>query len=182
MSTREDPNSEYERRFLVSDTAPLRGARGDRIEQGYLWAKDGYAVRVRLTSNEEDSDALAFFTLKGPRARNVRFELEQPLPISEARALYQRSSYRVSKMRYPVISEGETWVVDVFEGANEGLVIAEFEASRAAVAWARKPWWCSTEITGDRRYDNENLAREPYQQWSNDPGTAVDPVGRTDSD
>lgn len=166
QSSHPDPNQEHERRFLVSDCSVLRDAQGDRIEQGYLWVKDGYAIRVRLTSAETGDEPMAFFTLKGPRANNKRFELEQVIPVDRARDLYQSSTYRISKMRYPIVSENETWVVDVFEGANQGLVIAEFEASQAAVARIKQPWWCSSEVTEDKRYDNENLARAPYPEWS----------------
>lgn len=160
-----EPNQEFERRFLVSDASVIRDAKGDRIDQGYLWVKDGNAIRVRLVSPEESGEAWAVFTLKGPREGNRRFEFEQPLPIEYARELYELSTYRISKVRYAAVSEGETWIVDVFEGANEGLVIAEFEASSAAVERIKKPWWCAEEVTSDARYANDNLARTPYSQW-----------------
>lgn len=157
---------EFERRFLVEDISILKDVHGDRVEQGYLWAREGYVVRVRLTWAEDGDEPIAFFTLKGPRiGEGMRFEREQDIPLPHARALYELSTFRVSKMRYAVISEGRPWVVDVFEGDNDGLIIAEFEASAAEVATVRPPWWCSREITPERRYDNESLAREPYKSW-----------------
>ena len=50
----DDPDdTEFERRFLVSDEGVLSRASGvTTIIQGYLWASNGYAVRVRLSQPE----------------------------------------------------------------------------------------------------------------------------------
>ena len=161
---------EYERRFLVTDATILEGANFQWIDQGYLWAREGYAIRVRLTEqNEEfdsDSDDPAIFTIKGPRHDATRFEQEFLLPHSVGLDLLRLSNFRITKKRYAVIYHQETWVVDVFTGGNDGLMIAEFEAdSPQAVQAVRRPSWCGEEITDDRRYDNENLARTPYAEW-----------------
>lgn len=163
-------NEEHERRFLVEDLSVLRGSPYLEIEQAYLWACEGYAVRVRLTRNPEDAgtDGQAYLTLKGPRAVGdayMRYEVEHVIDPCHAAEIVRRAEHIVTKRRYTVVSQGSTFDVDVFTGANEGLVIAEFEGSPAAVAKLRKPWFASQEVTKDSRYNNDELAMNPYTTW-----------------
>lgn len=65
-----------------------------------------------------------------------------------------------------MIAQDNLFDVDVFTGRNEGLVIAEFEGSAAAVAQMRKPWFASREVTRDQEYSNDALAKQPYATWS----------------
>lgn len=158
-------DNEYERRFLVEDLSVLRGVEDyDEIDQAYLWAEGGYAVRVRgIWDKDADSEqAQAFLTLKGPRANASRYEVEVPIALDHARQLVALAPQSVRKKRYGIISEGNPWVVDVFEGSNKGLVIAEFEASRTAVENLKKPWWAGEEVTEDPRFNNEALAANPW--------------------
>ena len=37
--------TEFERKFLVSDRSILRGSTGDVIVQGYIWSRAGYAIQ-----------------------------------------------------------------------------------------------------------------------------------------
>jgi adenylate cyclase len=56
--------------------------------------------------------------------------------------------------------EGAVWYVDVFEGANSGLVVAEVELKHEAQNIVKPPW-AGEEVTGDRRFGNSHLARYP---------------------
>jgi adenylate cyclase len=56
------------------------------------------------------------------------------------------------------------WEVDVFEGANAGLVVAELELADEHEAFPR-PAWLGDEVSDDPRYYNMNLAQVPYTQW-----------------
>ena len=64
----------------------------------------------------------------------------------------------VEKVRYPVRHEGTLWLIDVYAGAAEGLVVAEVELGQEDQAFAR-PAWLGREISRDPRYRNSALAR-----------------------
>ena len=157
---------EYERRFIVKDTSVLEGLPFVYIEQGYVWEREGYAIRVRLTSSssdsgEDDSRRIAEFALKGPRANASRYELENPIPFDIARDIIRLSEFRIVKRRYKLTNESGSWAIDEFLGANSGLVVAEFESDKISVQQLIPPGWVGLEITDDRRYDNEQLAKNP---------------------
>jgi len=63
-----------------------------------------------------------------------------------------------------VAHEGHLWEVDIFEGANEGLEVAEIELSREDEEFVR-PEWLGEEVSGDRRYSNSSLSLVPYKNW-----------------
>jgi adenylate cyclase len=54
--------------------------------------------------------------------------------------------------------------VDVFEGDNAGLVVAEIELDDEAETVAL-PDWAGEEVTGDVRYYNSHLAVTPFKEW-----------------
>ena len=145
---------EFERRFLVSDQRVLQGTSSVVIEQGYLWARGGYAIRIRRTRPEDGegtaSDDPGVFALKGPRTHAHRLEHEVLLPAEHVTALLQQANYRVVKRRHALIFRGDLWSIDVFLEQNEGLIIAEFEGSEQAVASVVQPHWCSREVTDER--------------------------------
>lgn len=66
----------------------------------------------------------------------------------------------VSKRRHDIMVDGVRWVIDLFDGALQGRVIAEVELSDANALWAlAPPPWCGREITGDPAYSGATLAR-----------------------
>lgn len=60
--------------------------------------------------------------------------------------------------------EGFVWEIDEFFGANEGLIVAEIEIPSEDAAFP-KPDWIGEEVSGDPRYFNSNLVRNPYTTW-----------------
>ena len=52
----------------------------------------------------------------------------------------------------------------MFEGENEGLIIAEVEVDDPA-AKPDLPDWVGKEVTGDPRYYNASLTDHPYTRW-----------------
>ena len=60
--------------------------------------------------------------------------------------------------------EGALWHVDVFEGANAGLVAAEVELEYEEQKIVMPPW-AGEEVTSDRRFGNSHLARYPFITW-----------------
>ncbi|MDB0057800.1 adenylate cyclase, partial [Schleiferiaceae bacterium] len=73
----------------------------------------------------------------------------------------------IEKKRYIVPNGAHDWEVDVFEGVNEGLVVAEIELGSEDEAF-EKPSWLGNEVSGDRKYSNSALSLHPFKNWSND--------------
>ena len=153
---------EIERKFLVTgeDWKPL-AVGSKRLRQAYLARSGKAAVRVRIVD-----DTSATLTIKSQGARTSRLEFEYPIPVNDALDLLElREGILLSKVRHLVEHGGLTWEVDVFEGDNAGLVIAEVELQHESQAIAR-PTWVGREITSDGRYSNSRLALNPYRSFA----------------
>src|ERR1035437_4312505 len=154
---------EIERKFLVRDVAVLAGVDGVAFRQGYLSTEPERSVRVRRSGD------VAFITIKGISDLSgvSRAEFEYPIPAEDADAMLDELALRplIEKTRYRVEAGGRVWEIDVFAGANEGLVVAEVElpTEQAEVA---VPAWAGAEVTGDPRYYNANLVAHPYREWA----------------
>ncbi len=152
---------EIERKFLVvGDAWRADVTCAHVIRQAYLTLGGRTSVRVRRV--DQDSALLTIKTTGGGVARH---EFEYAIPIADAEQLMaEREGAIVAKTRHLVPGDGITWEVDVFEGENAGLIVAEVELTHADQAFTR-PSWLGAEITTDRRYGNADLATRPYAQW-----------------
>jgi adenylate cyclase len=152
--------TEIERKFLVEGDVWRQGSRGRRIRQGYLSADPGRSVRVRLVGDD------AWLTVKGASAGCTRVEFEYPIPTQDALHLLDELCIRpvIDKTRHDIRYGGHRWEIDEFDGANEGLVIAEIELDSETEAFERPPW-LGAEVSDDPRYYNVNLARHPFSRW-----------------
>lgn len=103
-------------------------------------------IRVRINGSQ------GYLTLKSPGNGISREEWEYPIPASDARELLERfAPQRIEKFRYLIAaSRGLTWEVDVFVGANEGLLLAEIELPAEDYPF-EKPDWLGEERTGQRQ-------------------------------
>ena len=148
---------EIERKFLVRGAQWQKGARGENCRQGYLSTDIDRTVRVRVIGEK------AYITIKGRSSGSVRAEYEYPVPVEDAVYLLENLCLRplVEKIRFTVDFAGKTWVVDVFSGENEGLVLAEVELQDPAEV-IELPEWAGEEVTGDARYENVSLVARPY--------------------
>lgn len=154
---------EIERKFLVRDTSVLAGVPGVVFRQGYLSTEPERSVRVRRMGD------LAFVTIKGisgPTGAS-RAEFEYPIPAEDADAMLEELALRplIEKTRYRIEAGGRVWEIDVFAGANEGLVVAEVELPTEDASVV-VPAWAGAEVTGDPRYYNANLVGHPYRDWA----------------
>ena len=70
----------------------------------------------------------------------------------------------VEKIRTRIPAGRHIWEVDVFSGANEGLVVAEIELENQDDRF-EKPDWVGEEVTADKRYSNAWLSRHPFMEW-----------------
>jgi adenylate cyclase len=153
---------EIERKFLVLGDDWQRLATGrSSIRQAYLSSNGKASIRVRIKG-----DGTATLSIKSRPVDLRRLELEYAIPTLEAEALMQlRQGSVIEKVRY-VIPHGElAWEVDVFEGDNLGLVIAEIEL-RHERQQIELPPWIGTEVTGQQQYYNSALVQRPFCSWS----------------
>lgn len=151
---------EIERKFLVIGEFKSLATKNYRIKQGYLTLK-GPTVRIR-TKGEK-----GYITIKGKTNESgmSRYEWEKEIPINEALELLQLCDERmIDKTRYEVVFKDQTFEVDEFYGANEGLVIAELELESEADVIV-KPDWLGQEVTGDKRFYNSKLCKTPFSEW-----------------
>lgn len=151
---------EIERKFLIKRELWQPIASGKAIKQGYLSITAKSVVRVR-TANEK-----AFLTIKGERNGISRTELEYEIPKNEAEVLLKMClDAPVEKTRYYELYKGMTWEIDVFEGQNEGLIIAEVELESEDQR-VELPEWIEREVSDDYRYFNSWLSKNPYKTWN----------------
>ena len=152
---------EIERKFLVVGEFRDQAYSHSRIRQGYISSGNGKTVRVRIR------DDRGYLTIKGPsdQAGLARYEFETEISLSDAEDLMKLCEPGIiDKTRYLVRSGDHVFEVDEFYGDNEGLVMAEVELHSEDEAF-RKPAFIGPEVTGDRRYDNAHLRRNPYKLW-----------------
>jgi adenylate cyclase len=71
----------------------------------------------------------------------------------------------IEKTRYRVMVGSTAWDIDVFGGANRGLIVAEVELPSRSTE-VELPEWVGGEVTGDPRYYNANLVRRPFSDWN----------------
>lgn len=151
---------EIERKFLVSGDFKQEACDSFRLVQGYISTDPDRTVRVRIKGEQ------GFLTIKGQSSEDglSRFEWEKEIPVSEALELMNLCvSGVIDKTRYLVPYGGHTYEVDVFHGANEGLVLAEIELADEQEMF-EKPSWLGEEVTGDVRYYNSMLSLQPFSK------------------
>lgn len=151
---------EIERKFLVSGEFRQDSPESYRIIQGYICSDQDRTVRVRVRGDK------GFLTIKGRSSADglSRYEWEKEIPASEAVELMALcGSGVIDKTRYLVPFGRHTYEVDVFHGANEGLVLAEIELAEEQETF-EKPSWLGEEVTGDPRYYNSMLSLHPFSK------------------
>lgn len=148
-------NIEIERKFLVKDFDIKNAVNSIKIKQGYISSGDGKVVRVR-TYNEK-----AYLTVKYRKSKISRGEFEYEIPYSDALDLIENacSGEVLEKTRYIYPFCEKIWEIDVFEGKNEGIIIAEIELEREDEEFVLPPF-VEKDVTFDKRYSNHNLAKK----------------------
>lgn len=192
---------EFERKFFVrelpavaaSDPAPAL------IIQAYLFASDGYAVRVRVQGPAPaelalppselvealGDESIGTMTAKGPAVGGTRYEAERELDALVAAQIVRRSENVVAKVRYSMWLGEDGWIIDQFLGRNAPLLLSEVERGGPVVDLAI-PSFCVSEVSEDDRFRNEYLAHRPFGTWSGEylselrqrGPTFVDTLGR----
>ena len=153
---------EIERKFLVTSQAFKKEAISEkRIVQGFLNTHVERTVRVRIKDNK------GVLTVKGKTSDSgtTRFEWETELPLDQAQELLKLCEKGiVDKLRYEIPFKNHIFEVDVFFGDNEGLILAEVELKTEDEAF-EKPDWFGEEVTGNSKYYNSQLSKNPFKKW-----------------
>jgi adenylate cyclase len=163
---------EIERKYLVIDETWRSGVRRSiPIQQGYFCRSPLMRARIRVFGDQ------GFITLKSEPGTLARLEFEYEIPKAEAVEIIRQFSIEpiIAKTRHEIMYDGIMWVVDVFEGSNAGLVLAEVELEHVEQKVA-VPSWAGDEVTEDRRYGNSNLARFPFVTWETTMAPATTPT------
>ena len=150
---------EIERKFLVDTSKLPTLPKGQIMKQGYI-PTQGITVRARI------SDDQAFLTLKGRATGLSRSEFEYPIPVEDAQQILNELCTHplIEKTRYLIPYGDHTWELDIFEGDNQGLVVAEIELSHKNESF-EKPEWITKEVSYDTKYRNSNLIAHPFCSW-----------------
>jgi len=150
---------EIERKFLVRDEAWRSLGEATYYCQGYLNSDSNNTVRIRVAGDR------AMLTVKGPTRGTRRAEFEYEVPVAHAKEMLELCKEPpVEKRRTKIPFEGFVWEVDEFLGANRGLILAEVELETEDQQFAI-PDWIGEEVTGDVRYYNSRLAKQPFSTW-----------------
>lgn len=151
---------EIERKFLVKNGDFKKEAEGTMYRQGYLNSAKERTVRVRTVGDR------AFLTVKGITVGATRVEYEYEIPFDECNAMLDDLAEKpiIEKKRYKVPMGKFTWEIDEFFGENQGLTVAEIELESEDEKFD-KPAWAGAEVTGDPKYFNSNLIKNPYTRW-----------------
>ncbi len=152
---------EIERKFLLKNESWRNECeKGKKFIQGYLTGSESASVRVRL----EDDDA--FLNIKSLTLGIIRTEYEYAIPKYDALEMLDNLCDKplISKTRYNVNFNNKKWEIDVFEGENAGLVVAEIELESKDEKF-ELPDFIAEEVSDDPRYYNVNLIDHPYIKW-----------------
>jgi len=153
--------NEIERKFLVKGEFKNLASKATRIVQGYLSSIPERTVRVRIKGDK------GYITIKGigNASGASRYEWEKEIPASEVEDLLKICEPGViDKTRYLVKVDNHTFEVDEFYGDNMGLVLAELELSSEDESF-QKPNWLGEEVTGNTKYFNSMLMKNPFTKW-----------------
>lgn len=155
-------NQEIERKFLVKGDFKPFVTKQTKIVQGFLSTVPERTVRVRI------KDTQGFLTIKGigNASGASRYEFEKEISVQEAQDLMAICEPGViDKTRFIVPADnGLLFEVDEFYGENEGLTVAEIEIPSEDTSFT-KPEWLGEEVTGDVKYFNSMLMKNPYKNW-----------------
>jgi len=155
---------EIERKFLVKNkiTEILKEIQPNYCNQTYLTSDDEKVVRVRIMGKK------GYLTIKSKVIGISRHEFEYEKPLTDAKKMINLFGNQViEKTRYLIPIKSHTWEVDVFEGINKGLIIAEIELD-SEDEYFDTPDWILKEVTGEVKYYNNKLQSHPYSSWVKD--------------
>lgn len=155
-------HQEIERKFLVKGDFKKHAIKKYKIEQGFLSTVPERTVRVRI------KDDKGFITIKGigNKSGTTRFEWEKEISFKDAKNLLELCEPTVIKKRRYIIPTNNNlfFEVDEFFGKNKGLLLAEIELPSEDFKF-EKPGWLGAEVTGQKKYYNSSISKNPFCNW-----------------
>lgn len=151
---------EIERKFLILRKPEQKPDRVHKIRQGYIARENSNSVRVR----QKDGDFI--LSIKTNHAAGGRNELEYGITAEEGGILFASISHAaIIKVREVYEIGDHTWEVDIFEGENKGLIIAEVELG-SKDEHVTLPDWIGPEVTDMGKFYNSNISQMPFKNWN----------------
>ncbi len=152
---------EIERKFLLKFFPEDVTSPGLVMRQAYLTTGPPVTIRIRITANT------AMINMKQASKGLARHEFEYDIPSDDAETILNNHLYQgniIEKTRYKTTFADLVWEIDIFAGSNDGLRIAEVELNTENQKVILPPW-VGDEVTGDSKYYNANLAKQPFCEW-----------------
>jgi len=158
---------EIERKFLLKNNEWRENIHSSTVfRQGYL-NDTNYdnntlsSVRVRIEGDQ------ANINIKSMTLSITRQEYEYAIPLEDAEKLLNDLCAKplIEKTRHIVYEQGNKWEIDVFEGDNKGLIVAEIELE-SEDSQLSLPTWVAEEVSDQEKYYNVCLVKNPYSQWT----------------
>jgi len=153
---------EIERRFIIKgDDWKEHAFSSKQIRQGYLSINfEEWIIRVRIIDNKD-----AFIGMKKSLEGLINDEFEYQIPIKDAELIWKKLDKKLTKRRFDLQFNEDSWIIDCFQNENYPLIIAEIELE-STESIVKSPHWCGKEITGEKKLTNAALARFPISDWS----------------
>lgn len=152
-------NDEIEHKFLVKDIDfVIKNAyKSNTMVQGYLSKNELSTIRIRITDGIN-----AEYGVKGKQIGCSRKEYEHNIPLDSAKEQVESLSIGIIyKTRYTIKNNNKDWEVDVYEGINKGLIVAEIELESEDEKY-NIPDFIGDDITNDDSFSNYKLSlKEP---------------------
>ncbi|MBT5185422.1 MAG: CYTH domain-containing protein [Kordiimonadaceae bacterium] len=150
---------EIERKFLILNRPRSTPDQCHNIRQGYIAREGGNSVRIR---QKNDRYILSIKTSHEGGGRN---ELEYEISSDEGEVLFQSINHDPIVKTREVYNIGDlVWELDIFEGANHGLMIAEIELDELHQE-IELPDWVGPEVTELSKFYNGSLSTMPFNKW-----------------
>ncbi len=152
---------EIEHKFLISnDSWKSKVHKSIKYKQGYMVSDQKRSVRIRI------SDNMAWINFKSAVVGTSRSEFEYEIPLQDGIDMLKQLCEQpiLEKTRYFVHHDQHLWEIDVFEGDNQGLIVAEIELNKIDESFTI-PDWAGQEVTHDLRYYNNSLCKTPFNKW-----------------
>lgn len=151
---------EIERKFLLKTDEWKSLGKRILYQQGYLLTDKKRTIRIRIFEDK------GFITIKSSVKGISRSEFEYEIPSEEAIVILETLCEKplIKKYRTKILLNDLVWEVDEFIDENDGLVIAEVELKNENQK-IDLPKWIGEEVTGDLKYYNSMLVKNPFTKW-----------------
>lgn len=160
---KESNKFEIERKWLI-DTVDIPynlEKEADKYDITQTYIQYSPEIRVREIKNNEDT----YYTMTVKRYINNEALTREEYDFEITKEEYDNTVVKgidntIYKTRYQINIDGLTYAFDIFHGSLEGLAYLEieFESENQANNF-KEPEWIIKDITNDRGYKNQSLAK-----------------------